>query len=60
MGDSLECRGSAREVVNLLPAETKTVFLGFEVPWSCSCCFIFCSSQHKEIMLNVVMVVDDD
>lgn len=31
MGDSLECRGSAREVVNLLPAETKTVFLGFEV-----------------------------
>ena len=59
MGDSLECSGSAREVVNLLPTETKTVFLGFEVPWSCSCC-LFCSPQHKETMLNVVMAVDDD
>ena len=31
MGDSLECGGSAEQAVNLIPSETRTVFLGFEV-----------------------------
>ena len=31
MGDSLECGGSAQQAVNLIPSDTRTVFLGFEV-----------------------------
>ena len=31
MGDSLECGGSAEQAVNLIPSETRTIFLGFEV-----------------------------
>ena len=39
MGDSLECGGSAQQAVNLMPSDTRTVFLGFEVHFSCFSCY---------------------